>query len=282
MREEGSPLNVLGVEWVTSPLLAQVPRVRHGFTTRRNGTSRAPYDSLNIGLHVGDAPDAVIENRRRACQALGFTLADWVSGEQVHGAHTCAVGPEHRGRGSVRHDDAIPQADGLATAAPGVLLAGYFADCVPVLVVDPHGPRVGLAHAGWRGTLAGVAGSLVRTMSEAFGSRPDELLAWLGPAIGPCCFTVGPDVAGRFREAGLGACVADDGRRIDLRAANRELLLRAGLRAGRIDVSDACTACCTDRFFSHRAEGPRTGRMAALIGIARAGEEDLRGAEEKS
>lgn len=247
-------------------MLSDVPRIRHGFTTRSGGVSSPPYDSLNLGLHVGDVPSAVSDNRSRACGALGFSLDDWVSGEQVHGASVLRVTGELRGRGARAHNTSLPGVDGLVTDTPGVLLAGYFADCVPILIADPQGPKVGIAHAGWRGTLAGIARNLVRTLEESFGSPPERLVAWVGPAIGACCFHVGLDVAELFARAGFGDFISD-GPSIDLKGINRELLVAAGLDPAHVEASNLCTACSTERFFSHRALGPRTGRMAGLIGI---------------
>ncbi len=258
-----------GTMLIRSRLLGQVDGVLHAFTTRRHGVSHPPYDSLNMGLHVGDDPNAVIENRRRAVAALGFTLDAWVSGEQVHGTRIIRVTADDKGKGALRHDDAVRGVDGLVTDAAGVLLAGYFADCVPVFVVDPQGPRVGLAHAGWRGTLGNVVGNLLAALAGAYGTDPAGVWVWIGPAIGPCCFQVGPDVADRFRAAGLEACVIGGEKpSVDLPAANRQLLIAAGVPGNRIEVSGDCTACRTDRYFSHRVLGPRTGRMAALLGIA--------------
>lgn len=263
-------MSSIDVELTTSKLLGTVAGVRHGFTTRRSGVGSPPYDALNMGLHVGDDEAVVVENRRRALAALGFTLEDWVSGEQVHGARVVPVTAADRGRGAVNHAQAVEGADGLITDSPGVLLAGYFADCVPLLVVDPKGLRVGIGHAGWRGTVDNIAGTLIQSLVDAYGSDPTEVVVWIGPAIGPCCFQVGPEVAERFQQTGLGAYVRrGEGLSIDLPAVNKHLLVAAGVPIDHIEVSQVCTACHTDRFFSHRALGPKTGRMAALIGIAR-------------
>lgn len=258
-----------GAQLIHSRLLDQVEGVRHGFTTRHHGVSSPPFATLNLGLHVGDENESVIENRRRAVSALRFTLDDWVSGEQVHGARVARVGADAKGQGAFSHKSAVEGADGLITDVPGLLLAGYFADCVPVFVVDPEGPRIGLAHAGWRGTLGNVAGNLIEALRDAFGTDPARARVWIGPAIGPCCFEVGADVASQFRAAGLSTYVDEgDTVAIDLHAANRHLLVAAGVMPEHIEVSGDCTACHTDRFFSHRALGPQTGRMGALIGIA--------------
>src|SRR5690625_5157532 len=153
---------------VQSPHLNAHPAVVHGFTTRHGGLSRPPYDTLNMGLHVADDAGSVQANRQLACKALGFTLDDWVSGEQVHGSEVALVGADMKGRGAYKLNTALAGVDGLITVAPGVLLAAYFADCVPILFLDPEVPAVGIAHAGWRGTLAGIGKRMVERMRQSF------------------------------------------------------------------------------------------------------------------
>lgn len=257
------------VSLVTSPLLQAVSSVVHGMTTRLGGVSESPYHTLNLGLHVGDREESVIENRRRVCESLGFSPDSWVSAEQVHGIDVVPVTAAERGRGGTSHATAIAGTDGMVTDEPGILLAGFFADCVPIFAVDPVGPRIGLAHAGWRGTLGNIAGRLVEALHDIYSSEPADLLVWLGPAIGPCCFAVQEDLAERFvREFPFTPVQRrSDGVFIDLRGLNRELLIRSGVTPSNIAVSDDCTMCRPERFFSHRGEGPRTGRMAGLIGI---------------
>ena len=258
-----------GTMLIRSRLLGQVDGVLHAFTTRRHGVSHPPYDSLNMGLHVGDNPNAVIENRRRAVAALGFTLDAWVSGEQVHGTRIIRVTADDKGKGALRHDDAVRGVDGLVTDAAGVLLAGYFADCVPVFVVDPQGPRVGLAHAGWRGTLGNVVGNLLAALAGAYGTDPAGVWVWIGPRSVLAASRSDPTWPTGSRRGIGGMC--------DWRRKNRPSTCprrtgsyssRAGVPGNRIEVSGDCTACRTDRYFSHRVLGPRTGRMAALLGIA--------------
>lgn len=256
------------LKWITSPLLSQVHTIRHGLSTRHGGTSAGPFSSLNLGLHVGDDPDAVLENRRRVCTALGFDLPDWVSGEQVHGASVAVVERADRGRGAFSWPESLPGVDGLVTDQRGTLLAAFFADCVPLMLVDPKGPRVALGHAGWRGTLANIAAKLVHALKEAFGTNPADLLAWIGPSIGPCCFHVSPELAARFARDGYAAFVTSGSEYVvDLQGINRRQLENAGVPSDHIDVSTLCTSCRTDQFFSYRAAGGQTGRMAALLGI---------------
>jgi len=223
-------------------------------TTREGGFSAPPYDSFNLGLHVGDEPGAVLRNRRHLQEALPQkTRIQWLS--QVHGTAVVPAGGE-----------ALSQADACFSDRPGRACAILTADCLPVLFCSRDGQRVAAAHAGWRGLAAGVLEATVAAM----GRPAEELLAWLGPCIGPGAFVVGAEVRAAF-EAGLGAQARNcfvpapekEGRFLaDLPALARAQLARAGLRA--INGSDACTCSDPKRYFSYRRDG-NTGRMATLI-----------------
>jgi len=236
-----------------------------GVFTRQGGVSQGPWRGLNVGHAVGDEPRAVEVNHHRICRALGIPRKAITTAQQVHGAQVAQVGPEDRG-------GTFPATDGLVTDVPGVVLMLRFADCVPLLVFDPRRPAVGLAHAGWRGTLAGIASRMVEAMQAAFGSRPEELIVGIGPAIGPCCYQVGPELAGRIQAQSPQwpelVRWQDDTPYLDLWRANRRQLEAAGVCC--ITVAQYCTACHVDQFFSYRAEGGRTGRFAAVIGLRKA------------
>jgi YfiH family protein len=238
--------------------------VVHGIFTRLGGHSSSPWESLNTGHTVGDAPEAVRGNHRAICEALGVEMAQLVSPHQVHGAHVASVGIEHRGR-------VIANTDALITNVPGVVLMLRFADCTPIWLYDRQRGAVGLVHAGWRGTVAGVAGAAVRAMQVAFGCRPHDLVAGIGPSIGPCCYEVGADVVQAVERAFGQASVsflqprAAGKWHLDMWAANRHQLVEAGVR--QIEVAGTCTACNTGEWFSHRAEHGRTGRMGALVAL---------------
>lgn len=251
-------------------LLTLAPRIVHAVTTRFGGWSEGPYASLNLGLHVGDRRDTVLRNRMHVCRRLGFRLDDWVSGEQVHDVEVARVDALDRGRGARSTASAVPGVDGLITATPGLLLVTMVADCYPVVFVDPAIPAVGIAHAGWRGTLDGIVLRMVKRMQEEFGTDPKRLHVWLGPGIGRCCFAVDAALAERFAGTCGDAVVHRRGERhyVDLIEANRSLLRRAGVPETAIRSNGQCTMCHADRFFSHRREGPVTGRMAGLVGIS--------------
>lgn len=240
----------------------------HACTDRHGGASDEPFQSLNLGLHVGDDAARVLANREKVCDALGVDAASLVVGEQVHGTNVARVDAAHRGRGARHAADAIPGVDALITDSPGLVLFGLFADCVPVLLYDPERRAVGLAHAGWKGTVGQIAGGTVRAMADAFGSRPQTCFAAIGPSIGPCCFEVGRDVAVRFQEAdGAVVCQSGNSYRVDLWKANVRQLEAAGIPAEHITVARLCTRCLKEQFFSHRGDGGRTGRIAAAIGL---------------
>jgi len=235
--------------------------IQHGVLSRTGGVSPAPWDSLNVGGTVGDDPARVSENRLRAFRSLGLDPASSHDVWQVHSADIIVVdGP--------RGNAPLVQADGMVTRTPGVSLLMRFADCVPILVVDPPRGAIGMAHAGWLGTVRATARQLVRTMVAAFGSRPEDLLAGLGPSIAAHHYPIGPDVVAKL-EASLGnAAAAHLSRRdghtfLDLWSANRALLEDEGVR--HVEVSGVCTACDLGLWYSHRAEHGRTGRLAALI-----------------
>ncbi len=236
--------------------------VRHAFFTRHGGVSAPPFDTLNLSLSVGDEEAAVAENHRRAYRALGLDPRRAVRVRMVHGTRVAVVGDHHAGR-------VLPATDGLTTATLHLTLAMTFADCQPILLYDPARHAVALAHAGWRGALGGIALALVRAMEVAWGTRPEHLIAVLGPAIGVCCYEVGEDVvraAGRW-PAGMRWFVPNgEGRvHLNLTAANADVLRWAGVR--HVEALHLCTACHTDEFFSYRAEKPVTGRLGVLVAL---------------
>jgi purine-nucleoside/S-methyl-5'-thioadenosine phosphorylase / adenosine deaminase len=235
------------------------------FTTRLGGVSAAPYDALNLGLHVGDTPEAVRENRRRFWAAAAPGVAAPVVAEQVHGAGVAAVGATHAGRGWERNDTSVAATDALATREAGVPLTVLVADCAPVALVAPEGV-LGLAHAGWRGLAGGVLEAALGRVAEMGGGSPAELQAVVGPCIRGCCYEVGEEVWRRFPPECLSPADRPGARRLDLMTAVVHRLQAAGLPGAHIHALGLCTACYANLFFSHRRatqQGqPATGRMA--------------------
>ncbi len=240
--------------------LACYEEVVHGIFTRLGGISPPPFASLNVSVSVGDEAEAVAANRRRICQTLALDDGGVVTARQVHGAQVFEVqdGEQH------------PTADALITNVPGVALMLCFADCVPVALYDPFRQAVGLVHAGWKGTVEGVVRQTVWAMGAVYGCRVADLIAGIGPAIGPCCYRIGEDVAQLIRQAFTPQPPplregANGALYLDLWEANRRQLASAGVE--RIEVAATCTACHNDEFFSHRGDGGHTGRFGVVLGI---------------
>jgi YfiH family protein len=245
-----------------------LPGFAHAFTTRLGGVSAPPFDALNLGGKWGDAPDSVAENRRRLRLAVGGRL---MVARQVHGPAIARVRA-----GDSAEVVARLEADGLCSDVPGVVLGMFVADCIPALLADPRTGAFAAVHAGWRGTVAGVLPAAVRALAAEFGARPGELRIALGPAIGPCCFEVGDEVVAAFgalfpdaRARGVVLPAprgAPEKSHVDLKAANRLLLERAGVAPEAIDAGPECTHCDRARFFSFRRDGSSTGQQMGLIG----------------
>ncbi|RKH51533.1 peptidoglycan editing factor PgeF [Corallococcus sp. AB050B] len=238
--------------FLTSSLLP----VPHGFATRAGGVSEGPYASLNLGFSVGDERARVEENHRRLAQAAGAGLGALCRVSQVHGDTVL----EARGQADEVLRPTLGEADALWTEGEGSWVAVGTADCVPVLLVDPRGRRVAAVHSGWKGTDLEISARTVETL-VARGSRPEDLLAAVGPCIQACCYEVSPELGDRFR-ARFGGEVVREGAKphLDLPRAVKASLLKAGLKPAHVDVLQACTACDPDRFFSHRRDAGRTGR----------------------
>ena len=244
--------------------------VCHGFSTRPGGVSPAPWDSLNLGVGRGDDIARVQENYRRFCAALGTDVNRVVLSKQIHEDVVRHVTEADAGKGLWRDRD-YPSVDGMVTDVLHLPLVVFSADCNVILLHDPVRRAVGAAHAGWRGTAAGIVGKTVRAMQDAFGCDPAHIRAAIGPGIGACCFEVGPEVvaaAEALLHAPLGALArprADGKALLDLKGVNARRLVQLGVPAGQITVSDACTMCRPDVFWSHRATDGRRGVQAAVI-----------------
>jgi YfiH family protein len=237
--------------------LSNIPGVVHAISTRAGGVSQGRCESLNVSYSVGDATENVDENLRRIAETVGARRADLYSAWQVHGRSVTVVEPQTEPR---------PECDVLVTRSSDKTLMLRYADCTPVLLADPKQRAVAAVHAGWRGSAVRAAGAAVEALRDQFGSRPQDIVAGIGPAIGPCCYTVGQDVVDAFADR-PDLFIEDAGqRRLDLWEANRLALIEAGVLADHIEVAGICTQCNADRFFSHRANaGVPAGRFAAVI-----------------
>lgn len=262
-----------GLLWLTSPLLADTPGIRHGFSTRQGGVSKPPFAALNLGVGRGDDDQAVLENYRRFCGVTGTDPRQVVLSKQVHETSVRLCTAADAGKGLLSPRDYT--ADALITNEPGLPLVVFSADCGIILLHDPVQQAIGAVHAGWRGCAGGIVEKAVLAMQEAFSSSPGDLLAAIGPCIGQCCFETDADVPEAMRAA-LGPeadpCVEKRSAKwhVDLAGLNRRWLLRAGLTPEHIDLCGLCTACRPDLFWSHRKMGDARGAQIAMIALGKA------------
>jgi len=265
---KGNGGHVGEVRLASASNLAGFPFLRHAFTLRTGGVSVHPYDSLNLGFASGDLGESVGANRERAWQAVGLARPPLVP-RQVHGDKVVVLDEGNR--------EALfatpPEADAVVTRLVDAPLAVLTADCVPVILVDCRTPALGVAHAGWRGTVLNVTWKAALMMIEAFGSDPADMAAAIGPCISGECYEVGEDVREAFvRGLSYGSDVlkpSRDGKWLaDLREANRRQLLDARIPVNAVSVCQWCTHCETKMFFSARRTGGKTGRMAAVAVLA--------------
>ncbi|SMP44663.1 peptidoglycan editing factor PgeF [Anoxynatronum buryatiense] len=258
-----------GVTYGYFPAFEATGIVNHGFSTRLGGVSTGSYETMNLAYNSGDHPGHVTENYRRFTGALGV---DWQLAVLTHQTHeTCIrqVTRQDAGKGLAQKRD-YSHVDALITNEPGIPLMTFHADCVPLYILDPVNKAIGLGHAGWRGTVSQLAVKLVQEMTAAYGSKPRNLLAAIGPAIDACCYLIREDVYSSFREklplADTSISPVNDQQwRLSLPEINRQLFMQAGIMNNRIIQSQVCTCCHASILFSHRAHGQQRGTMAALM-----------------
>ena len=245
--------------------------VPHGIGARTGGVSSGRFASLNLGPLSGDSRHNVRVNRELFLAALGFGHGPAVAPRQVHGAHVTVVR-----RGDAAAAGGVVDGDAVVSDVPGLTLTLLAADCAPILLHDPSRGVVAAVHAGWRGTALSIAPTAVRLMREQFGCQPADIRAGIGPAIGRCCYEVGPEVVravGRATPDGAAPVYEPLPRgkaRLDLTAASAAQLAGAGLDPANIETAGLCTACRTELFYSHRREGEPTGRNGAAIALPNA------------
>ncbi len=245
---------------IRSPLLSRFPEIRHAFTGRGGGTSRPPYDTLNLAFHVGDDPAAVEQNHDRLAEALGYDRSRLVHMRQIHSGIVTLCD-------AASGFDRPPECDAIMTDIPGQALMVMTADCTPVLFYDPVRRAVAAVHAGRAGAFKNIVGAAVGAMSATFGSRPETIVAALGPSIRSCCYEVGKAVAEEAGQKGFAFALSSRNGKIflDVNAVLLRQLETAGIAPENTDLLPHCTACERDRFFSYRADGGVTGRQAGVI-----------------
>lgn len=260
-----------GVPFLSFPLLEETGIVTQGFSTRLGGVSEGDYSSMNVSFTRGDREEAVRENYRRLGEAIGFDCESLVCSDQTHTTNVRVMTEDDRGKGFARPKD-YQNVDGMITNVPGLTLATFYADCVPLYFVDPVKRAIGLSHSGWRGTVGKIGKKTVERMEETYGSDPADIRAAIGPSICQDCYEVSVDVIDEFRQAfseeswpELFYEKADGKYQLNLWKANELIFREASILPEHIAVTDLCTCCNPTLLFSHRASHGRRGNLGAFL-----------------
>ena len=262
------------IEYLTFPLLDRTGMVKHLFSTRIGGVSKGIYSTMNLSYTRGDDKEAVDENYRRIAKVLQCDVGDIVCSDQTHTVNLRVVSGQDRGKGIIKPKD-YTDIDGLLTDEPGIVLATFYADCVPLYFVDTKKKAIALAHSGWRGTVARMGRCVTEMMREVYDTDPADLVAAIGPSICQECYEVSEDVADAFAQEFRGFGQADEillskggGKyQLDLWRANEIVLTEAGIPESKIQVTDLCTCHNSEYLFSHRASQGRRGNLGAFLGL---------------
>lgn len=260
------------VPYLTFNRLSDIDFINHAFSTRLGGVSTGEFTSMNLAFNRGDNPDNVTENYKRICKSAGFDFDSLTASAQDHNTFVRAVTKINCGTGIYKPRD-IESVDALITNEKGVTLVTYYADCTPLFFVDVNKKAIGLAHAGWRGTVGRIGEKVIKKMTELYGTNPSDIIAAIGPAVSVCCYEVDKPCADNFYALkGLDfdkfVFPKENGKfMIDLLETNRQILVSAGVKAENITVSDVCTNCNSDLLWSHRATKGHRGTMSAFMCI---------------
>ena len=264
-----------GVTYLTWPEFEKIPGFVHGFSTRLGGVSEGIYSSMNLSFTRGDKEEAVRENYNRISAALGSSPEDIVTSDQTHTTNVRVITAEDRGNG-ITKPRPYTDVDGMITNVPGLVLATFYADCVPLYFADPVHKAVGLSHSGWRGTAAGIGAVTVKELQKHYGTRPEDIYAAIGPSICQDCYEVSEDVILEFQKTFSRELWKDifyrkeNGKyQLNLWEANRQILLGAGILPEHISMPNLCTCCNPEFLYSHRASQGKRGNLGAFLGIKR-------------
>ena len=259
------------VIYLTFPLLEETGMVRHLFSTREGGVSEGVCKSMNLSYSRGDDSRAVDENFRRIAEVFDSTSDKIVCSKQTHTTNIRRVTKADCGKGVVSPLD-YDDVDGLITDEPEIILATFYADCVPLYFVDTKNKAIGLGHSGWRGTVDKMGEKMLIAMKEAYGTEPQNVVAAIGPSICQECYEVGAEVAEVFKTTfpyDIGHIVAEgkvEGKyQLNLWEANKTILLAAGIHPDKLAVTDLCTCCNSEMLFSHRASNGKRGNLGAFM-----------------
>lgn len=259
-----------GVHYLTYNKLCDIPFINHAFSTRLGGVSSGIFESMNLSFEHDDF-DNVTENYKRFCNAAGFDFDTLVASSQDHHTFVRVCTKNECGIGIYRPKD-IQSVDALVTNEQGVTLVTYYADCTPLFFVDTKRCAIGLAHAGWRGTVSRIGEHVIKTMADNYGTDPADLVCAIGPAISKCCYEVDLSCAEHFYALNLDSdkfvTKKPDGKfMVDLLECNRQILVSSGVKSENITISDLCTKCNSDLLWSHRATNGKRGTMSAFMTI---------------
>ncbi len=261
------------VEYLQYPLLGKCGLIKHGFSTRVGGVSTGQFSSMNLSFVRGDDENAVTENFRRIGEAIGVDISRMVSSKQTHTNHVIVVDESYAGNGITR-ENVLEDIDGLVTNIPGLCLATFYADCVPLYFVDPVKKVIGLSHSGWKGTVLKIGKVTVETMEREYGCNPQDILVAIGPSICQDCYEVSEDVIHEFQNAfdeahweQLYYQKENNKYQLNLWKANEIILRESGIKEEHIAVTNLCTCCNSEFLFSHRASKGRRGNLGAFLSL---------------
>ncbi|KIY20696.1 MULTISPECIES: peptidoglycan editing factor PgeF [Mesobacillus] len=252
--------------------MERFPGLEAGFTTKNGGVSQLQaFSGLNFAFHVGDDPSSVCENRLLLANKIDFPLPSWVGAEQTHGIQIAKIDKADQGKGSSDYRSSFLATDGFLTLQRGILLTLCFADCVPLYFIEPETKMIGIAHAGWKGTVHGIAAEMISKFKQN-GANSDKILVIIGPSICKKCYIVDERVINLVKNRLDGVeklpynQISEGQYSLDLQELNRDILVKAGIKDENIETTEYCTSCHSEHFYSHRRDKGNAGRMIAYIG----------------
>jgi len=274
-KESGSTTRINfnnGVPYISYRILDDIPWLKNAVSTRLGGVSKDYLASMNLGFNRGDLDENVIRNHEIFANVIGVNPKNIVTGNQTHTTNVKVVTKDDCGKGIYR-DRNYTDIDGLITNENGIVLATYYADCVPLLIVDTKNKAIGLSHSGWRGTVGKIGKVTIEKMGELYGTKPEDIVACIGPSICQKCYEISEEVAVQFKEAfpdNIKEILIDKGNgkyQLDLWECNRINFKEAGVLPENIKVTDICTCHNTDVLFSHRGHNGKRGNLGAFLSI---------------
>lgn len=258
-----------GIPYISFNALEQTGMVVNAFSTRQGGVSVGCLESMNLGFNRGDLDENVLKNHKIFAKAVGFPYENIVTTNQTHTTNVRVVTKEDCGKGIAKDRD-YSDVDGLITNIPGIVLATYYADCVPLYILDPINKAIGLSHSGWKGTVKRIGDNTLKLMNENYGTNPKDVICCIGPSICQDCYEISEDVANEFiNEFGKNNKILynkGNGKyQLNLWESVKQVFLDAGVEYDNIYITDICTCCNKDELFSHRGHHGKRGNLAAFL-----------------